>query len=52
MKLTGHRTGSVYLRYDIADEPDLLIAAEKLDDGQGLGKETAFSASRPTCATS
>ncbi len=51
MQLTGHKTESVYQRYDIVSESDLLIAAEWLD-GHGLGKETAFSASRPTSATS
>jgi integrase len=36
MQLTGHLTESVYQRYDIVSESDLLIAAEKLD-GHGLG---------------
>ena len=36
MQLTGHLTESVYQRYDIVSESDLLIAAEKLD-GHGWG---------------
>ena len=36
MQLTGHKTESVYQRYDIVSESDLLIAAERLD-GHGLG---------------
>jgi hypothetical protein len=31
MKLTGHKTESVYRRYAIADERDLQVAVEKLD---------------------
>jgi integrase len=30
MKLTGHRTRSVFLRYDIVDDKDLTIGVEKL----------------------
>lgn len=31
MKLTGHKTESVYRRYAIADERDLRVAVERLD---------------------
>jgi hypothetical protein len=31
MKLTGHKTESVYRRYAIADQRDLRVAVEKLD---------------------
>jgi integrase len=31
MKLTGHKTESVYRRYAIADDRDLRVAAERLD---------------------
>lgn len=31
MKLTGHRTESVYRRYAIADERDLRVAVERLN---------------------
>ena len=31
MKLTGHRTESVYRRYAIADDRDLRVAVERLD---------------------
>jgi hypothetical protein len=31
MKLTGHKTESVYRRYAIADERDLRVAAERLN---------------------
>ena len=31
MKLTGHKTESVYRRYAIADEGDLRVAVERLD---------------------
>jgi len=31
MKLTGHRTESVYRRHAIADDRDLRIAVERLD---------------------
>jgi hypothetical protein len=30
MKLTGHKTESVYRRYDIVSEGDLLLAADRL----------------------
>jgi hypothetical protein len=30
MKLTGHKTRSVFLRYDIVDDKDLNIGVEKL----------------------
>jgi len=36
MKLTGHKTESVYRRYAIADDRDLRVAAEKLDLAAGL----------------
>ncbi|HYA40279.1 MAG TPA: tyrosine-type recombinase/integrase, partial [Syntrophobacteraceae bacterium] len=32
MKLTGHKTESVYRRYDIVSQVDLKIAAEKLEE--------------------
>ena len=31
MKLTGHKTESVYRRYAIADQRDLRVAVERLD---------------------
>jgi len=31
MKLTGHKTESVYRRYAIADERDLRVAVERLN---------------------
>jgi integrase len=31
MKLTGHKTESVYRRYAIADDRDLRVAVERLD---------------------
>ena len=31
MKLTGHKTESVYRRYSIADDRDLRVALERLD---------------------
>jgi len=31
MKLTGHKTESVYRRYAIADERDFQVAVERLD---------------------
>jgi hypothetical protein len=31
MKLTGHKTESVYRRYDIVSEGDLAIAAKRLE---------------------
>jgi hypothetical protein len=31
MKLTGHKTESVYRRYAIADDRDLRISVERLD---------------------
>jgi hypothetical protein len=31
MKLTGHKTESVYRRYSIGDDRDLRVAVEKLD---------------------
>jgi integrase len=34
MKLTGHRTESVYRRYAIADDRDLRVAVERLDAAQ------------------
>ena len=36
MQLTGHLTESVYARYDIVSESDLMIAVEKMD-GHSLG---------------
>ena len=35
MKLTGHKTESIYLRYDIVDEADLRDGLEKLADHFG-----------------
>jgi integrase len=34
MKLTGHKTESVYQRYAIADDRDLRVAVERLDAAQ------------------
>jgi hypothetical protein len=31
MKLTGHKTESVYRRYAVADDRDLRVAVERLD---------------------
>ncbi len=31
MSISGHRTESVYLRYDIVSQKDLAIAREKLE---------------------
>jgi len=36
MKLTGHKTESVYGRYAIADDRDLRVAVERLD-ASGIG---------------
>lgn len=46
MKLTGHKTESVYRRYDIVSESDLDIAAAKLEQfaGKDTGKDKAKSA--------
>lgn len=43
MKLTGHKTESVYRRYDIVSEGDLDIAARLLEDftGKVPGKASA-----------
>ena len=32
MKLTGHKTDSVFRRYDIVSPDDLRVAVERLDD--------------------
>ena len=37
MQLTGHLTESVYQRYDIVSESDLMIAVEKMDGHTGVG---------------
>ena len=38
MKLTGHKTDSVFRRYDIVSPDDLRVAVERLDDcAVGLG---------------
>jgi len=35
MKMTGHKTNSVFRRYDIVSPDDLRIAAERLDAATG-----------------
>ena len=35
MKMTGHKTDSVFRRYDIVSPDDLRIAAERLDAAAG-----------------
>ncbi len=35
MQMTGHKTRSVFERYNIVSEGDLIAAAEKLDKAAG-----------------
>ena len=48
MKLTGHKTESVYRRYDIVSEGDMDIAVQKLEAflGKDTGKDGAKTAKR------
>jgi hypothetical protein len=40
MKMTGHKTRSIFERYNIVSEGDLQAAAEKLDDFSKTIKDT------------
>ena len=42
MKLTGHKTESVYRRYDIVSESDLNVAVERLDAFNGKQLKSAI----------
>lgn len=41
MKLTGHKTASVFARYDITSSGDLLEAAKRLDEQTVVGSVAA-----------
>jgi hypothetical protein len=48
MKLTGHKTESVYRRYAIVSQSDLEEAARKLDEAAEKRSGQAMSVSRVT----
>ena len=50
MKLTGHKTESVYRRYGIVAESDLMEAVGKLAKHRTGTKRAQFSGSRPADA--
>jgi hypothetical protein len=41
-KITGHKTDSVFQRYDILDEEDLIDATRKLQDAASRRREQAL----------
>jgi integrase len=60
MKITGHRTPSIFKRYDITDESDLIEVANRLDQKRQLTEnkshepefEQSSSRKRPICTDS
>ncbi len=38
MKISGHKTASVFRRYDIVDARDLVDAARKIESSQAIDK--------------
>ena len=43
MKISGHKTASIFRRYDITDEPDLADAARRLDEKRNAQAQADIS---------
>ena len=51
MRMTGHKTRSVFERYNIVSRGDLSEAAHKLDAAMGLNPAAGMNASKPGSST-